>query len=1317
LLHYDNVAKQLSFYGVLDAATENAIIAAAAVNTTDSKDNVAAGNNVTLSPAAMTNIVPGMVLMIDSGAAQETIVVTAITATSFTTSTLKAHNGTTTPFAIVNDPSLIAALASLATTSFTTTTVKAHNGTATPFAIVNDPSFVTALASLAAANKQAIAPFFANYPELLPIYTAYAQSSDPIQTKRNALLNNFLPTLKRMRKEEQALAAITAAVGSDPSFASTLLQNPTILHADIDPTAAAVTDLTAIEATGLSAQFFLGNNPVAPADQSVDNVTPVWYVQTATITGTITSGVVLTTTINGIAIPYTVAPADTSLAILASNVAASINAATTVDSTSGLPINRLVSAAILPEGAGNVIAISGLSPMAANSVFSLACSASAGSLTYTAGSQLPAGNGGGPIAGIWSGYITVPQNGFYNVSVVTDAGAKVTLQIDSEPVAGGFVNGVWVNQSPISLLAGTLVHFVLTAQSIKTTLALNWQSPPGLGWEIIPGQYLYPQKLVDRLSHTYVRFLKATSLASALSLVADEIAYLGTDTDHAVNTTCVAKVAAGSAQFTPLSMANIKVGSVLVIDTGTAQETVTVTAVAPSATPPTFTAVAAHAHDGTVTPFPIVGQSAPDIESGWLNFLPGQPDPGVPNNPIPDLATAARLTQVLIALLDFSRIKQVLSPNDERLLELLQSPAASLPNGQTALQSLTGWAPISVNALLTQFFGNSSLANLANIKNLRRVYDAYQIVQTCRVTASILISAVTNVPTATGVSALQSALRALYAESDWLTVVRPINDTMRIRQRDALVAYILQQLGNPYANSLVCTTSANAVSGATQVTLSNAAGIAAGQTVQGVNIAPGTTVFAISGTTVTLNSANSALLGPLSSGSNLVFIPAVPLIDTADKLYEFLLIDPETQPPVETSRIRLALSAVQLFIERIVRNLEPLVSPTDVDATQWEWMKRYRVWQANREVFLWPENWLYPELRDDQSPFFQDMMSALLQSDITDDAATEAYLNYLTSLEEVAKLEPCGLYYVPSTADSDEISYVVARTAGAHRKYYFRQFQGGSWTPWTEVKIDCEDMPLTPIVWNSGNGNRLFLFWLKILKQTQPPQSVPQNTQLTGPNTSGTNITSLSLNDFQAFATSAQTQNQSSVIAQAVLCWSEFYNGKWQPTKTSDINRPTTILGPEGIPIFFDPTGPNSFDVDRNLVRIVPAQCTGNWTIFDEGIPLPSIPSDALILAISTPYNPFASPTNVYSSFPGFLLHNTHSLPIRLEDISVDSTPPDNDLRSYLDEPAPARVLPSAQSYNGGNDTGTLTIQYYDTLQNFFNQNAVYTANRLYAPL
>src|SRR5262245_18644975 len=32
----------------------------------------------------------------------------------------------------------------------------------------------------------------------------------------------------------------------------------------------------------------------------------------------------------------------------------------------------------------------------------------------------------------------------------------------------------------------------------------------------------------------------------------------------------------------------------------------------------------------------------------------------------------------------------------------------------------------------------------------------------------------------------------------------------------------------------------------------------------------------------------------------------------------------------------------------------------------WEWRKNYRVWEANRKVFLYPENWIEPDLRPPQ---------------------------------------------------------------------------------------------------------------------------------------------------------------------------------------------------------------------------------------------------------------------------------------------------------------------------------------------------------------
>lgn len=243
-----------------------------------------------------------------------------------------------------------------------------------------------------------------------------------------------------------------------------------------------------------------------------------------------------------------------------------------------------------------------------------------------------------------------------------------------------------------------------------------------------------------------------------------------------------------------------------------------------------------------------MSQAISRIGQGWLNHLAvsGQPDD----------STAARLGDVLMTLLAFARIKGALSPDDERLLAVLQDPAAKLPNGDSALLSLTRWDRNSLNALLSRFFGNTDFGNLGSVEKFRRVYDAYAFVKTCRVSGTGLIAATTNAPSATTVAALQSALRATYSEPDWLAVLRPINDTMRIRQRDALVAFILQKLGDTPIN-------------------------------------------------------------------------------TADKLFEYFLIDVENQPAVETSRIRLALSSLQLFIERILRNLEPEVWPKDIDGSLW----------------------------------------------------------------------------------------------------------------------------------------------------------------------------------------------------------------------------------------------------------------------------------------------------------------------------------------------------------------------------------------------
>jgi hypothetical protein len=282
-------------------------------------------------------------------------------------------------------------------------------------------------------------------------------------------------------------------------------------------------------------------------------------------------------------------------------------------------------------------------------------------------------------------------------------------------------------------------------------------------------------------------------------------------------------------------------------------------------------------------------------------------------------------------------------------------------------------------------------------------------------------------------------------------------------------------------------------------------------------------------------------------------------IDTPDKLFEYFLMDVQMEPCMQTSRIRHALSSIQLFIERCLMNLEPRVTPavfTDERRKQWEWMKRYRVWEANRKVYLFPENWLEPELRDDQSPFFKEALSELLQSDITAERATAALLNYLSKLSTVAKLEPCGMYHIPPNGDISEIDHVIARTSGAQRHYYYRRYEYGYWTPWEEIKLGIEDDPVIPVVWN----NRLLLFWLRVLKQQSDQRRDPFTTSpgaesdppLTALRPSNINTTS------------------PDVAVSAMLCWSEYYNGKWQSMKTSDVDLPAYITdaGAVGFNVF-----------------------------------------------------------------------------------------------------------------------------------------------------
>ncbi|MGH3276495.1 MAG: neuraminidase-like domain-containing protein [Streptosporangiaceae bacterium] len=252
-----------------------------------------------------------------------------------------------------------------------------------------------------------------------------------------------------------------------------------------------------------------------------------------------------------------------------------------------------------------------------------------------------------------------------------------------------------------------------------------------------------------------------------------------------------------------------------------------------------------------------------------------------------------------------------------------------------------------------------------------------------------------------------------------------------------------------------------------------------------------------------------------------------------DHLFELLLIDPEMGPCMQTSRIRQAINSVQLFVQRCLLDLEQAVTPSQIDRATWEeWKGQYSLWAANRMMFMFPENWLLPQLRDDQTPLFQAFSAALQQGDVTTDLAQAALLDYLKGLDQIARLDIRAVY--PEDGEP-YVLHVFARTFHQPYQYFYRRWIDSNsvdtWTPWEPVTGDIEGDHLIPAVWLG----RLRLIWPVFTQQTLPPPAASDTTVTTSSGTS-------------TAAAGPPAQNYWKIN----LSWSEYYQGKWQPKQVSN---------------------------------------------------------------------------------------------------------------------------------------------------------------------
>lgn len=280
-------------------------------------------------------------------------------------------------------------------------------------------------------------------------------------------------------------------------------------------------------------------------------------------------------------------------------------------------------------------------------------------------------------------------------------------------------------------------------------------------------------------------------------------------------------------------------------------------------------------------------------------------------------------------------------------------------------------------------------------------------------------------------------------------------------------------------------------------------------------------------------------------------------VEDADALQGQYLVDVEIGPDQFTTRLGLATAAVQRFVQRAMLGSEKhngrTIALSEEFEDTWAWMKSYRTWRECRKVFLYPENFILPEARDDKSPFFLELEQMLSQRDLTDQTIDEAIGGYLQKLDEVARIEITGTCL--EKAGDDELLHIVARTRGVPQHYYHRIWNVSTqcFSAWTRLDLDIEGDWVVPAVLDG----RLHLYWIKHTKQLEGIKDA---------------LGHVASRPFPLSAHYPMYQDQYS------LSWSTRHRKGWSPKKTADhhIARP------------FFPIAPANFAVrlDRDRLRI-----------------------------------------------------------------------------------------------------------------------------------
>ncbi|KAF5874209.1 putative toxin subunit protein [Botrytis fragariae] len=269
----------------------------------------------------------------------------------------------------------------------------------------------------------------------------------------------------------------------------------------------------------------------------------------------------------------------------------------------------------------------------------------------------------------------------------------------------------------------------------------------------------------------------------------------------------------------------------------------------------------------------------------------------------------------------------------------------------------------------------------------------------------------------------------------------------------------------------------------------------------------------------------------------------------ADGLFEYFLVDVQMGPQIRTSRIKTAISVVQMFVQRCLLGMEEGVSKSVLGHEKWDWLQQYTLWEVHRKIFLYPENWIDPSLRDDKSELFDQFEATLMQKDLSIKTFLQAIQSYLYDLDGISSLDIVAYVHEPQPAASD-IFHLFGRTRSGPYTFYYRTLTRLRtaevfWQPWSKVEVDIASIETE---WEGqrlvDTGSYLLPIMIKGRLYLFMPSIVPK--------TLVKNISSMSrVTTFDALRNENPNLAEPVRIWEITMAWTEFVNDTWAPKRVS----------------------------------------------------------------------------------------------------------------------------------------------------------------------